>query len=138
MASSGTTRKDPEFPRTASGPEVGVRASQRIGPAYPGESLSYTTNAKEITLTDAASLTTAEQITLRRLAYGQSDPASLSQQDLRRLRELGLINGPERAPAMTASGQRYFHSLSRPATPRQADLEPVLADMLRRLRHRPQ
>ncbi|MBV8411187.1 MAG: hypothetical protein JOY64_26405, partial [Alphaproteobacteria bacterium] len=47
----GTTRKDPEFPRTASGPEVGARASQRIGPAYPGESLSYTTNAKEITLT---------------------------------------------------------------------------------------
>jgi hypothetical protein len=92
------------------------------------------TSGKEIALTDAAPLTTSEQITLRRVAYGQSDPASLSVQDLRRLRELGLIEGPARGPAMTASGQRCFDSLSRPATLRQTSLEQALDDMLRTLR----
>jgi hypothetical protein len=92
------------------------------------------TGGKEIALTDAAPLTTSEQITLRRVAYGQSDPASLSARDLRRLRELGLIEGSARAPAMTASGQHCFDSLSRPATLQHAGLEQVLTDTLQVLR----
>jgi len=89
---------------------------------------------EEIALARAAPLTTGERITLRRLAYGQSDPASLSAQDLRRFRELGLIDGPARAPTMTASGQRCFKALARPVALPQPGLEQALADMLRVLR----
>jgi hypothetical protein len=95
---------------------------------------SCAASGEEIALTQAASLTTGEQVTLRRLAYGQSNPASLSVQDLRRLRELGLIDGPVQAPTMTTSGQRCFDALARPLTQPQPTLEQTLADMLRALR----
>jgi hypothetical protein len=85
-------------------------------------------------LTDAAPLTNVEQITLRRVAYGQSVPGSLRLQDLKRLRELGLIEGPAKAPVMTASGRRCFESLSRPVALCQTGVEQALADMLRSLR----
>ena len=85
-------------------------------------------------MTQPAPLTAGQQITLRRVAYGQSDPASLNVQDLQRLRDLGLIEGPARAPAVTASGRRCFEGLSRPATLPQAGVEQALADMLRTLR----
>ena len=85
-------------------------------------------------MNEAAPLTEVEQITLRRVAYGQSIPGSLRVQDLQRLRELGLIEGPAQAPVMTASGRRRFESLSRPVALSQTGLEQVMADMLRSLR----
>jgi hypothetical protein len=95
---------------------------------------SCAASEKEIALTQGAPLTDAEQVTLRRVAYGQSDPASLSVQDLRRLRQLGLIDGPARAPTVTVIGQRCFDALSRPAALSQTGVEQTLADMLRDLR----
>ena len=85
-------------------------------------------------MNQAAPLTTVEQITLRRVAYGQSIPGSLPIRDLRRLRELGLIEGSVQSPVMTASGRRCFEALPRPATLSQTGLEQTLADMLRSLR----
>jgi hypothetical protein len=96
--------------------------------------LAFRPAEEEFALAQGAALTTGEQITLRRLAYGQSDPALLSAGNLRRLRELGLIDGPARRPTMTPSGQRCFEALARPVLLPQPGVEQALADMVRVLR----
>src|SRR5262245_13612688 len=88
-------------------------------------------------LTEGALLTSGEQVTLRRVAYGQSSPGSLRPQDLQRLRTLGLIEGPAQAPVVTPSGRRCFDALPRPAALDHTGLEQALAEMLRSLRQGP-
>ena len=85
-------------------------------------------------MTQTALLTTSEQITLRRVAYGQALPGTLQAQDLKRLRTLGLIDGPPQAPTVTADGQRCFETLSRPVALSDTTVEQALTDMLRSLR----
>jgi hypothetical protein len=85
-------------------------------------------------LTQVALLTTSEQITLRRVAHGQAIPGSLRAQDLTRLRTLGLIDGPPRAPVVTMDGQRCFDALPRPVPLSDTTVAQALTDTLRSLR----
>ena len=85
-------------------------------------------------MTQAAPLTSSEQITLRRVAYGEALPGSLNAKDLIRLRTLGLIEGPLLTPVVTASGRRCFNSLARPIPLAETTIEDALADMLQSLR----
>ncbi len=56
-----------------------------------------------------------EEITLRRVAHGQSDVAHLRAADLVRLRSLELIDGAPQAPILTAAGKARFDRLAKPA-----------------------
>ena len=58
-------------------------------------------------------LTEEEAITLRRVAFGQSDVRSLRQADLARLLELRLIASGRDGPELTLSGRAYFDALPR-------------------------
>ncbi len=59
-------------------------------------------------------LTAEEEVTLRRVAFGESPVATLRAQDLSRLRRLRLIDqGKE--PRLTAGGRAHFESLPKPA-----------------------
>jgi len=71
-----------------------------------------------MTMTQKAALPLSadEEITLRRVAYGQSEVTSLRAQDLLRLRDLKLIEGSAREPILTADGKRCFDALPRAAT----------------------
>lgn len=59
-------------------------------------------------------LSANEEITLRRVAYGQSDVAHLRATDLERLRALALVDGSPRAPMLTAAGKARFDGLTKP------------------------
>ena len=59
-------------------------------------------------------LTDSEEITLRRVAHGQSDVAHLRAEDLNRLRALKLIDANTRVPALTAAGKTRFDALAKP------------------------
>ena len=68
-----------------------------------------------MTTSQPAPLSSNEAITLRRVAYGQSDVDSLRAQDLARLRLLKLIEGSAREPTLTADGKRLFDALPKAA-----------------------
>jgi hypothetical protein len=68
-----------------------------------------------LTTSQPAPLSSNEAITLRRVAYGQSDVDSLRAQDLARLRALKLIEGSARKPTLTADGKRLFDALPKAA-----------------------
>jgi hypothetical protein len=68
-----------------------------------------------LTASQPAPLSSNEAITLRRVAYGQSDVDSLRAQDLARLRALKLIEGSAREPTLTADGKRLFDALPKAA-----------------------
>ena len=59
-------------------------------------------------------LTEEEAVTLRRVAFGESDERSLRQADLERLLALRLIVAGRDGPVLTASGREAFNSLPRP------------------------
>ncbi len=58
-------------------------------------------------------LTADEAVTLRRVAFGQSDERTLRQADLARLLELRLIVGGREGLELTRSGRDMFDSLPR-------------------------
>jgi hypothetical protein len=58
-------------------------------------------------------LTDDEAITLRRIAFGQSDVRSLRPADVNRLRRLRLIAEDKNSMALTTSGKEHFESLPR-------------------------
>jgi hypothetical protein len=62
-----------------------------------------------------ARLSGNEAITLRRVAYGQSDVHSLRSQDLARLRVLEFIEGSAHAPTLTTEGRQRFDALPKAA-----------------------
>ena len=63
-----------------------------------------------------------EAITLRRVAYGQSDVHTLRSQDLARLRVLKFIEGSAGEPSLTADGKQRFDALPKAAA--LTDFEP--------------
>jgi hypothetical protein len=58
-------------------------------------------------------LTDEEAVTLRRIAFGESEARSLRQADLERLLALRLIEIGRDGPGLTRSGREYFESLPR-------------------------
>lgn len=62
-----------------------------------------------------APLSSNEAVTLRRVAFGQSDVDRLRSQDLERLRMLKLIEGSAHAPTLTAHGRQCFDALPKAA-----------------------
>ena len=68
-----------------------------------------------MTESQPAPLSSNEAITLRRVAFGQSDVSTLRPQDLARLRLLKLIEGSAREPTLTADGKRRFDALPKAA-----------------------
>jgi hypothetical protein len=68
-----------------------------------------------VTQSRPAPLRSNEEVTLRRVAYGQSKVTSLRVQDLLHLRALKLIEGTPLAPTLTADGKRRFDALPKAA-----------------------
>lgn len=62
-----------------------------------------------------APLSANEEITLRRVAHGQSDVAHLRAEDLVRLRSLALVTGTAHAPMLTTAGKARFDRLTKSA-----------------------
>lgn len=62
----------------------------------------------------ATPLTLEEEITLRRVAFGESPVITLRAQDIARLRSLGLIDHA-REPRLTTSGRVCFEALPKAA-----------------------
>lgn len=61
--------------------------------------------------TPQVSLTPDEEVTLRRVAFGQSDVRAMRAQDLTRLRNLRLIQDGKDGPCLTVSGRQRFDEL---------------------------
>lgn len=61
--------------------------------------------------TQATVLTADEEVTLRRVAFGQSDVRAMRAQDLTRLRNLRLIQDGKDGPCLTVSGRQRFDEL---------------------------
>jgi hypothetical protein len=74
-----------------------------------------------------------EQITLRRVAYGQSDVAHMRPTDLVRLRALALIGGTPHAPMLTDAGKARFDRLTKPAAVSEFNAQNELLATLGRL-----
>lgn len=62
-------------------------------------------------MTQSGPLTAEEEVTLRRVAYGQSEVRGMRRQDLARLRELHLIEDDKAGPRLTAAGKHCFDKL---------------------------
>ena len=63
----------------------------------------------------AIKLTTDEETTLRRVAFGQSEVRAMRREDLVRLRRLRLIEDGKDGPRLTADGKLHFEALGRPS-----------------------
>ena len=59
----------------------------------------------------ATLLTPDEEVTLRRVAFGQSTVRAMRPEDLTRLRKLGLIQDGKDGPCLTARGRERFDEL---------------------------
>ena len=73
-------------------------------------------------------LSADEEITLRRVAYGQSEVRVLRAADLDRLRKLFLIEDAKDGPRLTLAGRIHFASLPKGVfvgAPRHADYQSV-------------
>ena len=68
----------------------------------------------EVSARPAAVLTPEEEVTLRRVAFGQSDVRAMRGQDLTRLRNLRLIQDGKDGPCLTVSGRQRFDELPKP------------------------
>ena len=77
-------------------------------------------------------LTAEQEVTLRRVAYGQSDVRSLRAQDLEALRERRLISDHRDGPLLTPAGRRAFNALPRAAIQGSPEpMEQMLAELAR-------
>ena len=63
----------------------------------------------------AVVLTADEEVTLRRVAFGQSEVRAMRAQDLARLRGLRLIEDGKDGPRLTVRGKEHFESLPKAA-----------------------
>src|SRR5260221_8544276 len=87
-----------------------------------------------MTHSQAVPLSVNEQITLRGVAYGESDGVRLRAPDLQRLRELALIDGSTRVPTLTAEGKQRFDTLPKPVASTASDAVTELTEMFERVR----
>jgi ribosomal protein S19E (S16A) len=79
-----------------------------------------------------ASLTLEEEVTLRRVAFGQSEVRAMRREDLDQLRRLGLIEHGKEGPRLTAAGKVRFDSLAKPFSPSKTrQHEAVMAEIRR-------
>jgi hypothetical protein len=79
-------------------------------------------------------LSADEEVTLRRVAFGQSEVRAMRAQDLAQLRKLRLIEDSKDGPRLTAEGKRAFEALPRPMTLREsAGSDDLLGEMNRML-----
>ena len=78
-------------------------------------------------------LSANEEITLRRVAHGQSDVAHLRAEDLVRLRSLALVTGDAHAPILTTAGKACFDRLTKPAVVAEFNAQNELMVTLNRL-----
>jgi hypothetical protein len=59
-------------------------------------------------------LEASEEITLRRVAFGESPERTLRREDMVRLRGLRLVTDGKDGPCLTASGRAHFETLAKP------------------------
>jgi ribosomal protein S19E (S16A) len=79
-----------------------------------------------------APLTLEEEVTLRRVAFGQSEVRAMRRADLVQLRRLGLIEDAKDGPRLTAQGKVRFDSLAKPFSPSKTrQYEAVMAEIRR-------
>ena len=81
-------------------------------------------------------LSNNEEVTLRRVAHGQSDIAHLRAADLKRLRALKLIDGSPRVPSLTPAGKQRFDALTKPLAIAEFNAQNELLATLDRLTSR--
>ena len=78
-------------------------------------------------MTHDVPLTTEEEVTLRRVAYGQSEARDMRQRDLARLRQLLLVEDDKDGPRLTVAGKRRFDILPKaPSLDRSSSLDDML------------
>lgn len=68
-----------------------------------------------MTETPLVILSPSEEITLRRVAFGESPVRTLREEDLVRLRRLRLIDDGKDGPRLTVSGRVHFDALPKAA-----------------------
>lgn len=61
-------------------------------------------------------LTAEEEVTLRRVAFGQSEVRAMRAADLKKLRNLRLIEDGKDGPQITPSGRKHFDTLPKVAS----------------------
>jgi hypothetical protein len=59
-------------------------------------------------------LEASEEITLRRVAFGESPERTLRREDMVRLRGLRLVTDGKDGPCLTESGRAHFETLAKP------------------------
>jgi len=70
-----------------------------------------------------ASLTAEQEVTLRRIAFGESPVRTLRTEDLGTLHKLGLIEKSKDGPRLSASGRRLFRRPAETRPPDQPDFQ---------------
>jgi hypothetical protein len=87
-----------------------------------------------MTALSTAPLTPEEEVTLRRVAFGQSEVRAMRREDLARLHRLGLIEDAKDGPQLTAEGKVRFDTLAKPFSPSKSrQHEEIMAEISRRL-----
>lgn len=80
-------------------------------------------------------LTADEEVTLRRVAFGESEVRAMRANDLARLRTLRLIEGSKDGPRLTRRGKEHFDSLPKAAAQGESSqTDDLLRSMERMLR----
>jgi len=75
------------------------------------------------------SLTAEQEVTLRRIAFGESPVRTLRAEDLGTLHKLGLIEKSKDGPRLSASGRRYFDALPKPVLQTSRTFRSMLGDL---------
>jgi hypothetical protein len=86
----------------------------------------------------ATVLTPEEEITLRRVAFGQSEVRAMRAPDLAQLRKLRLIEDSKDGPRLTAAGRKIFDTLPKAAAQRDSRSFGDLMAQMGRLPSEPQ
>lgn len=91
-----------------------------------------------MTASSTAPLTAEEEVTLRRVAFGQSEVRAMRREDLARLRQLGLIEDAKDGPRLTAQGRIRFDTLAKAFSPSKTrQHEEMVAEISRRMSRLP-
>ena len=78
-------------------------------------------------------LTADEEVTLRRVAFGQSEVRAMRREDLARLRRLRLIEDAKDGPRLTMDGKLHFETIGRPSMmATDGQHEAMMAELARR------
>jgi hypothetical protein len=83
-------------------------------------------------------LTPEEEVTLRRVAFGQSEVRAMRAPDLLPLRQLRLIEDSRDGPRLTEAGRRIFDTLPKAATQRDSRSFGDLMAQMGRMPNEPQ